>query len=345
VRRPLLAVLACLVVLAVPAAAQRKPPPEPEITYPWEIVPEDALRGHLMEGAFKEPGGVFYDRTADELFVADGKNGLIGIFDPDGRPVFTFGRGLLEDPRQVAVTADGTIFVLDANQSALERFSYRGEPEGRLQFAYPVEDGEPAGTVRLGAFTLDDEGRFYVGDLDLPQVLVYSPTLELLHVIRPEKGGASFQVITGLAVSREGVLAVVDFKATPVQLFDERGRFLRGFGHHDIGAEGFTAPMAVAFDEDGYLYVVDMLRHHVKVFDGMGVLQGIFGGWFGPGSGGRAPGEMLYPSSVAVAPGGFVYVAERFGNRVQLFRRRPRGEDPGRPVLRIPVVPDAGEGR
>ncbi|MCB9897961.1 MAG: NHL repeat-containing protein [Planctomycetes bacterium] len=310
-------------LLAAEAPGQRAPPPDDAVTYPWQVLPEDAVRGHLLEGAFREPSGVWFDARAHELFVADTKNGLIGIFDPTGRPVFTFGGGELEEPRSVATLTDGSILVLDAEQDALKRFDYRGQPTGRVAFVYPERDGVAGGRVRIGAFTVDPQGRYWVGDLDRPQLLAYSSDLELLHVVRPRRGGASFEVITGIAVSPGGLVAVTDFKATPVQVFDAEGRFLRGFGHRDIGLDGFVAPSGVAFDESGYLYAVDMLRHDVKVFDTAGVLQHHFGGWFANGSGGRAPGEMLYPSSVAVAPGGMIYVAERFGNRVQLFVRRP----------------------
>ena len=78
----------------------------------------------------------------------------------------------------------------------------------------------------------------------------------------------------------------------------------------------------MAFDEDEYLYVVDMLRHDVKIFNLDGRFQGLFGGWFGPQTRGRAPGEMLYPTAITIAPEGRIYVSERFGNRVQAFERQ-----------------------
>lgn len=297
--------------------------------YPYLVVPEDAIYGHLMNGYFKEPVAVHFDEDAQELLVADSKNGLIGIFDAEGIPVFAFGaQSVMTDPRRVASGADGSIFVLDSDQSEVKEFSYRGEIRAPRRFAYPAIDDIGGGVARVSAFTLDAAGKWYVADSDLPQVLVYDAELNFEFAIRPEPAAARFGLISSLAVADDGTIAVTDFKETPVQLFDRKGRFLVGWGERDIGVENFSAPVDVEFDEDGRVFVVDMLRHDVKIFSRSGDFLGVFGGWFSATTGGRAPGEMLYPSGIAIARGGFIYIVERFGGRVQMFIRRPRdGED------------------
>ena len=311
---------------APPVAAQnvRRPPPDTTVTYPYEIYPVDAIRGHLMEGEFREPTDVFFDAAARELYAVDSKNATIGIFNEEGVPLFAFGGVTrLMDPKLVKVTAQGTIYVLDSDPTTIKAFNYRGEP------LEPVWFSSPEGDVRVGAFTVDAAGNWYVADAERPRLLVYDAEGALLVSIPREDGVGEFVHITGVAVSAEGLIAVIDYKGTPVQIFDRVGHFVSGFGERDIGLQDFTAPVAVTFDEQGYLYVVDMLRHDVKIFDVKGVFQGMFGGWASPETAGRGPGEMLYPRGVAVAPGGAIYVAERFGNRVQIFGRRPKSADEG----------------
>jgi len=328
VRRAALSCLFAFAFLCAPSSAQtrrRVTPVEERPVYPYAVVPVDAIRGHLMNGWFKEPVDVHFDALAQELLVADSKNGLIGIFDPEGTPLFTFGgKQLLTDPRKVVTTEDGSIFVLDADQSEIKAFSYRGEILPPLRFAYPATEEESGGVAKVNAFCRDAEGNWYVGDVDRPQVLVYDADLKLKFAIRPEPAGARFGVISGLAVAPDGAIAVTDFKETPVQLFDSKGRFLAGWGARDIGIENFSAPADVAFDEEGHVFVVDMLRHDVKIFSRTGEFRGFFGGWYSAETGGRGPGEMLYPSGITIAPDGFIYVAERFGQRVQIFTREPR---------------------
>lgn len=325
-------------LLAAAAGAQSRPPPPERPAYPFELVPVDAVRGHLVEGWFVEPLGVSFDAAAQELLVADSKNGLVGIYDPDGVPLFAFGGPqLLVDPRRLAVGRDGTIHVLDSSQSAIKRFSYRGEPLEPFVPVYPALGDVPAGTARATCFALAADGSLVLGDGERPQVLAYGPDGTFRLAIRPAKAAARFEAISDVALSPEGLIAVTDLKATPVQLFDREGRFVRGFGGRDIAREDFTAPVAVEFDEQGRLFVVDMLRHDVKIFDADGTFTGQFGGWYSPESRGSRPGEMLYPTDIAIAPGGLVYVAERFGNRVQIFERTER--DPqGKPRLPVPAV-------
>lgn len=328
---PLVPLLLSLALAAPPPqgrAAQGDGEERPRV-YPYLLDAVDALRGHLIDGRYKSPTGVFYEPGAGELYVADSKNGLIGIYDDSGTPLFAFGREpLLGEPKDVAAAADGTIFVLDAADSRVHAFSYRGEPRGELVFDYPALDGEPAGVVSVTAMALTSDGRWFVADSALPQVVAYEPDLGFRFAIRTQRAGAQFRMISDVAVSAEGLIAVTDLAATPVQVFDAEGRFLAGFGKRDIGVENFTSSNACGFDGEGYLFVVDMLRHNVKIFEPSGAFRGFFGGWFSPETRGLTPGEMRYPTGIAFAPDGRVFVAERFGHRVQVFRPRPRDQAP-----------------
>ncbi len=328
--------IAVLALVASPVNAQSSAKVEP-VTYPYGLVPRDAIRGHLMEGVFREPCSASFDAQARELVVADSKNSLIGIFDEKGLPLFAFGGPeVLADPKQVDVAADGSIAVLDGDHSEIKVFNYRGEPKPSIRFTYLADDKTTKVGTHINAFARDKQGKWYIGDADSPQILVYSNAGVFEFGIRNENGGASFQLITGIAVADDGKIAVSDHKGTPVQVFDSKGRFISGFGKRDIAREDFAAPVSIAFDEDDYIYVVDMLRHDVKIFDVAGRFQDTFGGWFGPEGGGRAPGEMLYPCAITIAPKGPVYVVERFGQRVQIFERVKKSELDAIPKQLVP---------
>lgn len=302
--------------------------------YPFEIRPLDAAYGHLIEGAFREPLGLSFDAVAQELLVADSKAGRVGIFDAEGLPLFAFGGPrVLSDPRRLCADANGRIFVLDSEASQLKVFSYRGEPLEPLYF--PAPPGEVGSIANIGSFERDAAGNWYIIDAEKQRALVYGPNLDFLFALRP--GKEPFGRMTALAVAADGVIAVLDFRGSPVRLFDPEGHFLLAFGDRSLGLQGFAAPMAVEFDEYGYLFVVDMLRHDIKIFDREGRFCGRFGGWFGPYTGGRNPGEMLYPVDVAIAPQGAIYVAERFGNRVQLFSREARPGQGAPPAAGAPI--------
>lgn len=314
-----------LAVLGLQAGGARPQAPPRPPPYPWEVVPEDALHGYLSEGNFREPIGVFWERTAGELYVADSKNARIGIFDDEFTPVFSFGgAAVLLEPRTVLADGDGTIFVLDVARTELLRFNYRGEAEEPLRFLRPASSGEPA-PIGIAALARTADGGWLVADRDENRVWRFDADLAPAGELPPPIGRSHFDLVADVAVADDGLIAVCDQRGVPVvHVYDASGKLLAAFGEHDIGLDNFTSPIAVAFDESGYLYVVDLLRHDVKVFTPDGRFVSRFGGWFSPETRGRAPGELLYPSDVAIAPGGPIFVAERFGQRVQVFVRRER---------------------
>ena len=61
------------------------------------------------------------------------------------------------------------------------------------------------------------------------------------------------------------------------------------------------------------MYVAEQTAHRIARFSQSGVL---IGSW---GSEGSAPGQFRYPTAVAVAPNGTVYVVDRLNQRVQYF--------------------------
>ena len=298
------AILIAALSLIRPAAAEDAPAPPPRPS----LRPSALFAQHLYEGDFSEPRGLFYDRSRRELWVADTRNDLIGVFTPDGVPLFAFGeKDQLHEPARVAVDRQGRILVLDNDRSAVKLFSYRGEYISNLDLP-----GLPTPRV-LSEIALDPAGFLYVGEGSECRVHVYDAQLkETLRFGACGSGEGEFQSIAGIAADADHIV-VVDHQVTPVQVFDRKGNFLRGWGRHDMGVQNFSLPEAVALDAHGRVIVIDQLRHEIKFFDLEGNFLDRFGGL------GSGPGQVSYPSDVAVDELDRVYVVERGNGRVQVF--------------------------
>lgn len=176
---------------------------------------------------------------------------------------------------------------------------------------------------------------------------------------------------TGIAVSPSGEVWVCDTANDRLQIFDSDGNFLREFGSHgsqpgqfDFGEE--TAEMdghvplgnacSLAFDASGALYVADAANFRIQRFpaSAFGWMANACctiraGGTYYPfpasgaqpdlivGTEGTGAGQFLFPSDVAVAPNGDVYVGDRLRLDVQRFDAngtfletigKPVGDDP-----------------
>ena len=307
--RPRSLAIALLAWAGSPGFAVGAPPARAPLLKPVALFSQ-----HLYQGDLRAPRGIALDRAHDEVWVADTGNHLLGVFTPAGVPVFTAPPSRhLREPSRMAVDARGRLLVLDNDRSRIKVLSYRGEYLSDL--ALPGVGGKPS----FGALAFDLEGNLYVGENERGQVLVFSPDLHprLRFGERGEEDG-QFQSIAGIAVDAAAIY-VVDHQVRPVQVFDLRGHFLRGWGRHDLGAENFSLPEAVAVDSKGHVVVVDALRHEIKFFDALGRFLDRFGG-IGP-----RPGQVAYPADLAIDGQDRLYVVEKGNSRVQVFEQVERG--------------------
>lgn len=277
-------------------------------SYSVNLSPIAVATRHLEEGWFKGPCGVGFDRKTQEMWVADTGNSLLGVFTPDGVPLYaTNAGGTILEPVKVIVDADGSLWVLDNNRARIARLDWRGKP-----LPSPVLVGLPD-KPSIGTIALDSQGWLYVGENTQGTIHVYDRQLKPKFEFGSRGDeDEQFIAITGIAVGVE-VIAVVDAIGRPVQLFNRRGEFIMSWGEHDMHQTGFSLPQAVAIDSKQRIIVVDELRHDLKVYDLTGNFLGRFGGL------GNGPGALAYPIDIAVDGSDHLYVAEKSNNRVQVF--------------------------
>lgn len=120
----------------------------------------------------------------------------------------------------------------------------------------------------------------------------------------------------GVALDVDENLYVSDRSGGEIWVYSKEGKFLRRFGK-----EHLERPTSIAIDRHAQvLYVVDgskvkSTNHRVEVFS----LQGEHLRTIGTRGGG--PGEFNFPTGVAVAPDGRVFVVDMLNFRVQVFDR------------------------
>jgi hypothetical protein len=283
--------------------------PEAAVTTLVDLRPRALISSFLYQGAFIRPSSVFCDPRTGEVFVVDGGQETIGIFDHRGLPLFAFSdREHLRQPKMIRVDRSGRMFVLDADTTRLKVFNYRGEYLTDVDVAAAAKR-----TVIVTAFSVDDQDNVYVGDSERGEVLVLNHRWQVAE--RFGNGGTGpgeFTSIASIFVAPERVY-VADAVGYGVQVFTRHGRLIFAFGIHDIGRKNVSLPAGIAADAAGRILLTDTLRQEIKVADAEGDLIGVWGGI------GKKPGQVAYPVDLTVGRDGMVCVAEKGNRRVQIF--------------------------
>jgi sugar lactone lactonase YvrE len=126
------------------------------------------------------------------------------------------------------------------------------------------------------------------------------------------EGPKAFGRIGDFAVADDRSVYVLDQLNRVVQVFDERGNHVRSIGREGNGPGEFANPVALTWDPEGRLWVVDPGNNRYSVFSADGELirtyprpvQGVVGDW----PGGFSPDGRLYDVAFEFGPGGPVEV-------------------------------------
>lgn len=165
-----------------------------------------------------------------------------------------------------------------------------------------------------------------VGSIFLPALLLFLFSLCLPQSSYPvnisfslqigsEKGSENGQFYepTGIAVSSDNRIYVVDSENNRVQIFDQEGHFINTFGSKGKENGQFRIPYGIAIGTDGRLFVTDSKNSRVQVFDKDGRFLYSFG------RDGSRDGELSYPMGIAADNQERLFVVDSGNNRVSIF--------------------------
>jgi len=221
---------------------------------------------------------------------------------------------LLSMPSDVAVGANGQIYVVDGGNHQIAMFDAAGARVTSLRMRGD-EDGQLTGPVGIG---ISNRGEVYVADRGNQRVVMFAADGSLRQVIDIEEDGEEATPID-VAVSPNGKeLFITVGNSHRVLVYSNQGAFLRAWGGEGEGPGQFRFPGAIALDRAGNVYVVDVLNSRVQKFDPEGNVLAVFG------QRGGQPGTIFRPKGVTVDSDGRIYVSDSYLGVVQVLT--PDGE-------------------
>jgi DNA-binding beta-propeller fold protein YncE len=173
-------------------------------------------------GQFSGPAAVAV--TADGfLLVADAGNARVQVLSKEGIYFHSFApageKEAFKDLSDIAVTRAGLVVLRDAGARAVRKFSVAGRAQGAVSGPGATKKEQDALPEPV-ALAVDDYGYLYVADGEQNKVKEFSPSGEFVDTFGTwGTGRGQFKKVTGLAVTPEGHIAVLDGATRRVQVF------------------------------------------------------------------------------------------------------------------------------
>jgi DNA-binding beta-propeller fold protein YncE len=271
-----------------------------------------------ITGDFNKPMHKPMDVTRNSSFtyISDTNNKRVMVFDTAGSLLYTFGEegkgeGKFNFPYGIATDDQGKVYVADLYNGNISIFNAKG------QFIdYFAKKTMTDKKISAPAALRIIDKKIYMTDIQTNKAYVFDMAGKLLlEVGKPGTKDGEFNAPNGITADDEGNIYVVDTGNQRVQIFDNKGKFVKIInGSNDGKGESiFVNPRGIGIDDRGIMYVVSNLTHLVYGFDKDGKKVFEFGGM------GESNGQFSLPNGLFIDENDYVLITDTLNLRVQVF--------------------------
>ena len=206
----------------------------------------------------------------------------------------------VKDPRDIAVTATGNIIVTSPKKLAILDDS--GENW------VPIDVSKFGLTDPWGVAVDRADGCIYIGDPESSKLIKLSADFKLIRKI--SASGLDRFAYRQLVVVEDEVMVCEGNRS--VMVYTKDLKYVRQIGSHGDGPEQFKGIRGVSSDENSNLYITDCTGRRVQVFTNSGEFL------YSVGQDEGGVKKLKHPYGICVA-GQYVYVGDYGGNCVSVF--------------------------
>jgi DNA-binding beta-propeller fold protein YncE len=284
----------------------------------WSILPTEEL--FVLKGSpgmpFRQPTDVAVDGD-HRIFVMDGVNSRVAVFDEQGRYLYSFGTrgsapGQMLMPVGIGISSSGEVFVADSGNHRIQVFSR----DGGFRRSFPLITGGKGDPTDV--MPAPFKNFCYVCDNDNHQVQVYDATSGEFVLAWGGKGKnlGEFRYPATLTLDHRNRVYVVDVMNARVQTFDPYGERAWEVAVWGIGSDRLFRPKGVALDSENRILVSDSFMGIIKVF----LPGGDLFGFIGDSKGKRR--RFATPTNIILDREERLFVVETRANQVTVCRMK-----------------------
>jgi DNA-binding beta-propeller fold protein YncE len=261
-------------------------------------------------GEFSEPRGMCLDQWGN-LYVVDAGTNRVQKISPEGDVWVYSGaigdrRASLKEPIDIAVDSLEMMYVLDRERCRVQKIGQ--DAEYQRTFAMP---GQGRGQLWYpSGIAIDSRHTLYVADTWNRRVSVFGPNGRFKDLWRGQAVGG-LDLPAGVGVTRDDEVVVCDTNNNRLVVLNREAMCLDIVEGWTGGHRLFTAPVDVAEDPFGSLWVVEANGHRLVKMSRDGTCLNAFG----PELGGSL-GSLGCASAICIRPDADMYVCDSTGGRV-----------------------------
>ncbi|HEW97809.1 MAG TPA: hypothetical protein ENF37_04075 [Beggiatoa sp.] len=269
---------------------------------------------------FHQPTDIARDKNGD-LYVIDSLAHRVLKFTAEGQLVTQWGElgqgeGQFSSPKGIAIDMDENIYIVDSGNYRIQKLTADGTfvaQWGKLG----IGDSDFLAPTYIA---VDNNNNVYVVDNLARQIKKFTSEGRFIKAF----GDKHLILPWSITVDNNDNIYVTDPENGNIHKFTTDGNFVgewRTQGSQDGQFENplyvpLFAPLYVATDEDGNVYVSDLTNRRIQKFRPNGQFMTQWGAF------GTNPGQFNRADSLTVSPDGDrVYVVEQTNNRIQVFNR------------------------
>ena len=265
---------------------------------------------------FKYPSDISVSKDG-KIFVLDGVNHQIKVFDHQGNFKFTFGKqgtrdGELNYPLGIDVGESGDVYIADSGNHRILIFN----AEGRFKSSIPLPDSDkPCDPTDVA---VNEATRIaYVADNDNHRILVIdlkkNQFIKSFGTSGEQNGQFNYPFL--MSLDRKSNLCVVEVANTRVQVLDPNGLHIRFVGGWGVDKGQFYRPKGISVDKNGRIFVSDSFLGVIQIFNTDGDFFSVIGD---PKT--QQVKKFKNPVGISIDSKDRLYVVEMITNKVFVFQ-------------------------
>ncbi len=268
-----------------------------------------------IKSDFKQPSDVVAGANG-RIYVLDGTNNLVKVFNASGSPIFSFGdkgktNGKFVFPLGIGIDDNDRIYIADSGNRRVQIFKANGDylSQFSTETGKGLKPSDPTDVAVNSTLNI-----CYVADNDNHCVMVFdSNTGKLLKTTGQmglEKKEFRFPFL--LDTDTEGNIYIVEVINTRVKVLDPDANYLHNIGGWGVEPAEFYRPKGVAVDSQNRVFVSDSYTGVIQIFDKEGNFLAVLG---------NSKGDLLKfktPTGIFIDKKMRLYVVEMLADQVQV---------------------------